>query len=97
MLDYEKEREVTRIPVGDHPQRMRMGVIRREFLSGADGPPTHGDQFGSKEDGGEGAVAGVGAGGGDDSGPSLPATGYGLTFAAALCLAAGAILAGRLR
>lgn len=32
VLDYATEREVTRIPVGDHPQRTRMGVIRRDYL-----------------------------------------------------------------
>jgi YVTN family beta-propeller protein len=28
VLDYASEREVARIPVGDHPQRMRMGLVR---------------------------------------------------------------------
>ena len=35
VADYASAREVTRIPVGDHPQRMRMGVIRAEYLAGA--------------------------------------------------------------
>jgi DNA-binding beta-propeller fold protein YncE len=31
-ISYATGREVASIPVGDHPQRMRMGVIRPEFL-----------------------------------------------------------------
>jgi DNA-binding beta-propeller fold protein YncE len=31
-ISYAKEREVARIPVGDHPQRMRMGVMRCDYL-----------------------------------------------------------------
>ena len=34
VIDYEREEEVTRIPVGYHPQRMRMGVIRKEYVPG---------------------------------------------------------------
>jgi YVTN family beta-propeller protein len=32
VLDYANKKEVARIPVGDHPQRMRMGSIRSDFL-----------------------------------------------------------------
>jgi YVTN family beta-propeller protein len=32
VLDYASEEEVARIDVGDHPQRMRMGLIRTEFV-----------------------------------------------------------------
>jgi DNA-binding beta-propeller fold protein YncE len=32
VISYAKNREVARIPVGDHPQRMRMGKIRVEAL-----------------------------------------------------------------
>jgi DNA-binding beta-propeller fold protein YncE len=32
VISYRKGREVARIAVGDHPQRMRMGRIRREFV-----------------------------------------------------------------
>ena len=31
-LDYRTRQEVARIPVGDHPQRMRMGKIRRALV-----------------------------------------------------------------
>jgi YVTN family beta-propeller protein len=33
VLDYASETEVARIPVGDHPQRMRMGLVRTEDLT----------------------------------------------------------------
>jgi YVTN family beta-propeller protein len=32
VLSYATEKEVAGVAVGDHPQRMRMGVIRRSFL-----------------------------------------------------------------
>jgi YVTN family beta-propeller protein len=32
VISYAKEAQIATIPVGDHPQRMRMGVIRRSFL-----------------------------------------------------------------
>jgi DNA-binding beta-propeller fold protein YncE len=32
VISYKTNRLVTKIAVGDHPQRMRMGVIRREFV-----------------------------------------------------------------
>jgi DNA-binding beta-propeller fold protein YncE len=32
VISYRAGEEVARIPVGDHPQRMRMGVIRRSFV-----------------------------------------------------------------
>ena len=34
VVDYASEQEVARIPVGDHPQRMRMGNIRSEYVGG---------------------------------------------------------------
>jgi DNA-binding beta-propeller fold protein YncE len=37
VLSYADEREVARIPVGDHPQRMRMGKVRAGWL-GTRGP-----------------------------------------------------------
>jgi hypothetical protein len=33
VISYKQRREVARIPVGDHPQRMRMGFIRLDALS----------------------------------------------------------------
>jgi YVTN family beta-propeller protein len=32
VISYAREAQVASIPVGDHPQRMRMGVIRRSYL-----------------------------------------------------------------
>jgi YVTN family beta-propeller protein len=34
VLDYATEREVARVPVGDHPQRVRLGAIQRSYLPG---------------------------------------------------------------
>jgi hypothetical protein len=34
VFDYASEREVARIPVGDHPQRMRMGLVRTSDIKG---------------------------------------------------------------
>jgi YVTN family beta-propeller protein len=39
VLDYASEREVARIPVGDHPQRMRMGLVRSDAVGGLPAAP----------------------------------------------------------
>jgi DNA-binding beta-propeller fold protein YncE len=40
VVSYAKEQEVARIPVGDHPQRMRMGRLRYGLL-GSERPAAH--------------------------------------------------------
>ena len=40
VVDYASEQEVARIPVGDHPQRMRMGLVRQDAIGGL--PPSPG-------------------------------------------------------
>ena len=40
VVDYASEREIARIPVGDHPQRMRMGLVRQDAVGGL--PPSPG-------------------------------------------------------
>ncbi len=32
VIDFEKRKEVESIPVGDHPQRMRTGQVKRDFV-----------------------------------------------------------------
>jgi hypothetical protein len=34
ILDYRRERELARVPVGDHPQRVRLGAVRHTRLAG---------------------------------------------------------------
>jgi hypothetical protein len=34
VLEYEGEREVAQVPVGDHPQRVRLGAVRHTRLAG---------------------------------------------------------------
>ena len=42
VLEYASEREVARIPVGDHPQRMRMGLVRADEIGGLPPSPAAG-------------------------------------------------------
>ena len=39
VLDYATERELARVPVGDHPQRVRLGSVNRASLPGLPPPP----------------------------------------------------------
>jgi DNA-binding beta-propeller fold protein YncE len=40
VISYAEEREIASVAVGDHPQRMRMGVMRSDYLPVDDQPPT---------------------------------------------------------
>ncbi|HEV2075136.1 MAG TPA: hypothetical protein VGR10_02760 [Thermoleophilaceae bacterium] len=52
VLDYGSEREIARIPVGDHPQRIRAGAVRRSLLADLPPPPgTQDDRRGGDRDG----------------------------------------------
>jgi YVTN family beta-propeller protein len=36
VISYKKRKEIARVPVGDHPQRMRMGTVRRSWAAAQD-------------------------------------------------------------
>ena len=42
VISYADEKEIASIPVGDHPQRMRMGKMRCADLPGGSTAPRHG-------------------------------------------------------
>jgi YVTN family beta-propeller protein len=39
VLDYRTERKVAEVPVGDHPQRVRLGAIKTSYIPGLAPPP----------------------------------------------------------
>lgn len=39
IVDYRSERKVAEVPVGDHPQRVRLGAIQRSLIPGLPLPP----------------------------------------------------------
>jgi hypothetical protein len=40
IISYRKRREIAEVPVGDHPQRVREGVIRSDLIAGLPAPDT---------------------------------------------------------
>ena len=83
VVSYATGQEVTRIPVGDHPQRMRLGLVATDLLGTGAAAPTGPSQP---------AAAGPGP-----AGRSLPATGWPVAAPAALALLAGAVALRRRR
>ena len=39
VFDYARERELAQVPVGDHPQRVRLGAVNHIYLAGLPIPP----------------------------------------------------------
>jgi hypothetical protein len=40
IISYRKRLEIAEVPVGDHPQRVREGVIRSDLIAGLPAPDT---------------------------------------------------------
>ena len=89
VIDYATEKVVTRIDVGDHPQRMRMAVVRSAYLDDAEGDGDMGSGDDDRAAGGEPDRSDVADDA--DSGPVLPATGGGALVPAVVAVAAGAV------
>lgn len=71
VLDYASERELKRIPVGDHPQRVRPGAIQEAFL--AQSSPPADDDSTTDEGSGRGSRRNRGAGSGSGQGQDVAA------------------------
>ena len=84
VIDYATEKVVARIDVGTHPQRMRMAVVRSEYLAGDDRDDND-EQSPRRDD--EEAVADAAT-----QPPVLPATGGGLLWPALGLLVAGVVV-----
>jgi DNA-binding beta-propeller fold protein YncE len=87
VVEYATGREVTRIPVGDHPQRMRLGVIPSELLA----PPA------SEQPAPPAGGAAPPAAPAPTASRSLPATGWPVLAPVGALLVLGAAAAARRR
>jgi YVTN family beta-propeller protein len=85
VIDYATEEVVTRFDVGTHPQRMRMAVVRSEFLQADEPEPPEGDG-----DGSEGAEEEGGAGDGTPP-PAEPAAQRALPATGSSTMAVGLV------
>jgi YVTN family beta-propeller protein len=98
VIDYATAREVTRIPVGKHPQRIRVGLLQRSLVGSAAAPPAGAPPAAAPP----AAAAPAPAAAAPDSAPdprtrSLPATGAPLALPAVALLLGAAGYAVRRR